>query len=128
MQELPIIFSGIVKKGRQLGQKLGYPTANVVSPSGTMPDISHGVYAGWTIFQGKRYPSIMSFGRAETVKAKDIAFEVHLLGYTGDLYEKELAVEITVFLRPMEKFNSLEELKLAIQQDEAKARKLLSKT
>jgi len=123
---LPVVFSGVVKRGRQLGRKLEYPTANLFSRDKTMPNISHGVYAGWTSFRGKRYPSIMSFGRAETIGAKDILFEVHLLNYRGNLYGKELEVEISVFLRNMIKFNSIEELRNAIKKDEEQAKKLLN--
>ena len=123
---LPVVFSGIVKRGRQLGRKLEYPTANLFSRDKTLPNIPHGVYAGWTSFRGKRYPSIMSFGRAETIGAKDILFEVHLLNYQGNLYGKELEVEISVFLRNMIKFNSIEELKSAMKKDEEQAKKLLN--
>ena len=103
---LPFVFSGVVKKGRQLGRTLGYPTANLSFPNGLMPDIEHGVYAGQTSFDGERYASIMSFGRAETIKSKDVLLETHLLDYRGDLYGKELKVEISVFLRNMKKFAS----------------------
>lgn len=91
-----------------------------------MPDISHGVYAGWTSLNGECYLSIMSFGRAETIASKDITFEVHLLGYEGDLYGKELTVEISLFLRNMVKFNSLEELQDAMKEDEKRAKELLN--
>ncbi|MBI1984611.1 MAG: pyridoxamine 5'-phosphate oxidase family protein [Candidatus Wildermuthbacteria bacterium] len=121
---LPAVFSGRVVQGRKIGRKLGYPTANL-APTKDMPDIPYGVYAGWTSFEEKHYPSMMSFGLAETVGAKDVSFEVCLLGYEGDLYGKDLVVEITVFLREMKKFNSLEELALAIKEDENQARQLL---
>ena len=123
---LPVSFSGVVKKGRQLGRTLGYPTANLSFPNGLMPDIEHGVYAGQTSFDGERYASIMSFGRAETIKSKDVLLETHLLDYRGDLYGKELKVEISVFLRNMKKFNSLNELKHAMEEDERRARELLN--
>ena len=122
---LPVFVAGIVTKGRQIGRTLAYPTANIIPLNGVMPNIPYGVYAGWTIFEKNRYASIMSFGKAETVGAKDIALETHLLDYEGDLYGKELKVEVTLFLRNMTKFNSLEELKVAMEQDENRARKLL---
>ena len=122
---LPIIFSGMVKKGRQLGRKLGYPTANLVSQYGALPDIAHGVYAGWTNVSGTRYLSIMSFGKAETVKATSVSFEVHLLDYRGNLYGRELKIDIVMFLRDMEAFNSIELLTEAMREDERRARELL---
>lgn len=125
IDSLPLVYTGIVAKGRGLGTALGYPTANVVSSSGVPPDIPYGVYIGWTTFENKRYPSMMSFGLAETVTSKDIAFEVHLLGYQGDLYHKKLSVEVTKFLRSMKKFDSLEKLVLAMKEDEVQAKKIL---
>lgn len=123
---LPTVFSGVVTKGRTIGRTLGYPTANLVSQEGILPDIPHGVYAGWTSVSGKRYLSIMSFGKAETVKAAHVSFEVHLLDYQGDLYEKELKVEIVLLLRNMVTFNSVEQLVEAMKEDERRARELLS--
>lgn len=123
--DLPIVFSGVVIEGRKLGRKLGYPTANLVSQEGILPDIPHGVYAGWASIDGKRYLSIMSFGKAETVKAAHVCFEVHLLDYEGDLYGRELKVTIALFLRHMVKFNSVEQLTEAMREDERRARELL---
>ena len=122
---LPAVFSGVVIKGRKLGRKLGYPTANLVSQHGTLPDIPHCVYAGWTSVSGKRYLSIMSFGKAKTVRAASVSFEVHLLDYQGNLYGRELKVDIVLFLRDMAKFNSVELLKEAMREDERRARELL---
>lgn len=122
---LPIVFWGKVVKGRKIGRKLGYPTANLVPLKGAMPNIGYGVYAGYTTFKKKKYKSIMSFGRATTVGAKNVTFEVCLLEYKGNLYQKSLRVEIVSFLRKMKKFNSLEELIFAIKEDETRARQLL---
>lgn len=124
---LRVTFSGVVAQGRGLGRELGYPTANLVSENGALPDIRHGVYAGWANVAGERYGSMMSFGKAETVGTANVSFEVHLLDYQGDLYGKELQVEIVVFLRDMIKFNSLEELIEAMQEDERRAREILRK-
>lgn len=122
---LPIIFSGVVIKGRGLGRDLGYPTANLVSQRGLLPDIPYGVYAGWTSVSGKRYLSIMSFGKAETIGATNVLFEVHLLDYQGDLYGRKLEVDIVLFLRDMEAFRSVKVLIEAMKEDERRARELL---
>ena len=124
--DLPIVFSGKVVEGRKIGRKLGYPTANLVPQHGTLPDIPHGVYAGWVRVSGKHYLSIMSFGKAETVSAKNVSFEVHLLDYQGDLYGKDLETDIVLFLRDMITFNSVEQLAKAMREDERRARELLS--
>jgi riboflavin kinase/FMN adenylyltransferase len=125
---LPVMFFGVVVKGRGLGSKMGYPTANIVGKNGELPNIAYGVYAGWASVAGKRHLSIMSFGKAETVGSANATFEVHLLDFAGDVYGKELQVEIAVFLRDMVKFNSVGRLVEAIKEDEQKARKLFLRT
>jgi len=124
---LPIIFSGVVAKGRGLGRDLGYPTVNLVSQEGILPNIPHGVYAGWTNVNKERYVSIMSFGKAETVGITSVSFEVHLLDYQGDLYGRELEVNIVLFLRPMVAFHTVTQLTEAMRDDERRARELLKK-
>jgi len=122
---LPAVFAGVVIKGRGLGRDLGYPTANLISARGILPDIPYGVYAGWTSVSGKRYLSIMSFGKAKTVGATNVSFEVHLLDYQEDLYGKQLNVDIIMFLRNMVAFSSVEQLIEAMKEDEKRARELL---
>jgi riboflavin kinase / FMN adenylyltransferase len=124
---LPVVFTGVVVKGRGMGRGLGYPTANVIGKSGQLPNIAYGVYAGWADVAGKRYKSIMSFGKAETVGATTATFEVHLLDFQGDLYGKELEVAIVIFLRGMVKFNSALQLIEAMKEDERKAREIIEK-
>lgn len=124
---LPVAISGTVVKGEGRGRDLGFPTANIAPHGGALPALPHGVYAGWTRLAAKRYPSVASFGRAETFGDEAVRLEVHLIGYASDLYDRELTVELVEYLRPMEKFPSARELKAAMEQDRAKALEILNK-
>lgn len=118
---LPVVISGTVVKGEGRGRGLGFPTANIAPHGGALPALPHGVYAGWTRLDTRRYPSVVSFGRAETFGDQMTRLEVHLIGYTSDLYNRELTVELVEYLRPMEQFPSVRELKAAMEQDRIKA-------
>jgi riboflavin kinase/FMN adenylyltransferase len=59
----------------------------------------------------------MNIGNRPTVNGINISVEVHLLDWSGDLYGKKLSVQLEKFIRPEQKFPSLEELKSQILQD-----------
>jgi riboflavin kinase/FMN adenylyltransferase len=124
---------GIVIQGQQLGRTIGFPTANLQIPSDKFLP-RQGVYAvrvqilsdtpDATIPQ--LILGVMNIGNRPTVNGTNSSVEVHLLDWVGDLYGKKLAVNLIEFLRPEQKFASLEALKTQIQQDCDIARKILS--
>jgi len=69
---------------------------------------------------------VMNIGNRPTVNGVDSSVEVHLFDWSGDLYGQTLAVQLMDFLRPEQKFPSLEALKTQIQQDCMIARKVLN--
>ncbi len=66
---------------------------------------------------------VMNIGDRPTVNGTNLTVEVHLLDFTGDLYDKKLQIQLEKFLRPQQKFSSLEALKAQIQLDCTTARK-----
>ncbi len=68
---------------------------------------------------------VMNIGIRPTVNGNSQSVEIHLLNWSGHLYGKTLTVELEEFLRPEQKFASLEELKAQINTDCAKAKSLL---
>ncbi|MCQ2418262.1 MAG: bifunctional riboflavin kinase/FAD synthetase [Clostridia bacterium] len=116
------LYSGTVEDGRKLGRTLGIPTANLRFEDGVLlPKL--GVYSCRVCFDGKTYPAVCNIGSKPTVEGKGVNLEAHLLDYDGNLYGKEISVFLWRFLRPEEKFGSLEGLKEQILCDEANARK-----
>lgn len=88
-------------------------------------DLAHGVYAVWVHFDGEKYQGGMNWGPRPTFNETDSVMEVHLLDFDGDLYDKEVEVDVVERLRDIKKFNSPEELGAQIQKDIAATRALL---
>lgn len=120
----PHVLSGKVVHGKALGRKLGVPTANLRLPEGlAVPRF--GVYACSCVLGGKRYPAVTNVGIRPTVEGSGITVETWILDYTGDLYDRQLRLEFHYFLRPEQKFLTLEALKTAIHQDAQETREYL---
>jgi riboflavin kinase/FMN adenylyltransferase len=127
----PYSLMGQVVQGQQIGRTLGFPTANLqLCPDKFLP--RYGVYAVRVTgespsFQNCPQIGVMNIGCRPTV-AKDAGpgVEIHLLNWAGDLYGQTLTVEIEQFLRPEQKFASLDRLKTQIQVDCDRAKSLAS--
>lgn len=118
---------GEVILGRQLGRTLGFPTANLqVSPQKFLP--CKGVYAVWVSGPSLvgQVAGVMNIGDRPTVDGQHLAIEVFLFDWSGDLYGQILTVELEAFLRPEQKFASLEALKAQIACDCDRARQILA--
>ena len=116
---------GKVIKGQQLGQKLGFPTANLEIPAiKFLP--KQGVYlVSVTIEQDKRkHWAVTNIGYRPTVNGQHLTVETHLLDWSGDLYHQTITVNLIKFLRPEQKFDSLEALTTQIATDIQTARQL----
>ncbi|WP_443643173.1 riboflavin biosynthesis protein RibF [Candidatus Levibacter sp. Uisw_134_01] len=129
--------TGIVKKGKQQGRELGFPTANLDMGYFLKPPF--GVYVTkLKIIDHKTnkttndwLPSISNIGKRPTVSGDDINIETHVIDFQNhgvdiNLYNKRIKVELLKFLRPEIKFSSLLELKKQIVIDTQKAKKFHS--
>lgn len=115
-------ISGTVVRGDGYGRKLGFPTANL-DPSPFRKEgftISAGVYAGTARLAGgkKAYKAGIVVGPVREGGAPKI--EAYLLHFEGDLYGKELSLELQKFLRPFAEYGSEAELKEQIAKDVAR--------
>lgn len=110
------ILTGEVAKGRQIGRTMDFPTANLQIPDGVLLP-RFGVYACKVAFDGKIYNAVTNVGVRPTVNGTGVTAEAHLLDFAGDLYGKEIRLEFRKFLRPEQKFDSLDGLKSQIAAD-----------
>jgi len=109
---------GTVVTGKQLGRTIGFPTANIDLPiEKFLP--SNGVYAVKVYIAEDKspIPGVMNIGNRPTVNGTNQSVEVYLIDWSGDLYGKILTVELEQFLRPEQKFESLDALKAQIIKD-----------
>jgi riboflavin kinase/FMN adenylyltransferase len=109
--------SGMVEHGLKIGRKIGFPTANIARDAeGYLP--LDGVYAGWLIADGIRYPAAHSVGINETFQAVPRLVESHVLDETElDLYDKVVSLEFVDFVRPAAKFDGVDALVRQINLD-----------
>lgn len=120
------LIEGIVEHGQKLGRELGFPTANLKLYEQVAPRF--GIYAiKVDIGDGIMRMAVANFGRTPTTGIRDALFEAHLLDFDGDLYGRNILVEVHEFLRPEEKFDSLEELVTQICKDVQNTRDYFSK-
>ena len=108
---------GIVEHGLKIGRKIGFPTANLSrAAEGYLP--LDGVYSGWLVSEGIRYPAAHSVGINETFQAVPRLVESHVLDETElDLYDKVVTLEFIDFVRPVEKFDGVDSLVAQINLD-----------
>ncbi len=110
------VLTGEVVPGRRLGRTLGFPTANIRIPEGVAVP-KWGVYATRCVLDGQTYRAVTNIGSRPTVGGHQVRAESWLLDYQGDLYGREITLEFHKFLRPEQKFDSLESLKAQISRD-----------
>jgi riboflavin kinase / FMN adenylyltransferase len=108
---------GVVEHGLKIGRKIGFPTANLSREAeGYLP--LDGVYSGWLISEGVRYPAAHSVGINETFQAVPRLVESHVLDETElDLYDKVVTLEFVDFVRPVAKFDGVDSLVAQINLD-----------
>ena len=110
-------FEGRVIHGDKVGRKLGYPTANLQLTGADKIRPCDGVYAAYVQLKEKTYKAMMSVGNRPTLPGSDYRVEVNLFDFDGDLYGQTLRVSVKKYLRPQEKYESLEALKQQIEKD-----------
>ena len=121
------LLTGQVVSGKQLGRTIGVPTANLLLPAGILCP-RFGVYACKAIVDRKEYLAVTNVGTRPTVEGDHVNIEAHLLDFDGDLYGKHMTLGFYEFLRPEQKFGSLEELQAEIQKNIAQTRKIFEKS
>lgn len=110
------MISGVVGKGRGLGRTIGYPTMNLKTFSNyVLP--RYGVYKTIAYLDNIPHISITNVGIKPTIGSNEPTIEVHIPGFKGNAYGKNLAIEFLEFIRPETKFSSTEELKIQISKD-----------
>ena len=121
----PFAIEGPVQRGRQLGRTLGFPTANVDLGDYVTPRF--GVYATRTrLSDGREFAGVANLGVNPTVQGvTPPVLEVWLFDFDEDIYDRIIETDLIAFLRPEEKFDSLEIMTEQVMRDAENARKVL---
>ena len=114
----PFFYTGEVKAGKHNGKRIGFPTVNIeVEP--LKVKLKEGVYLTKTSVLGHTYLSMTNVGNHPTIDPLSISIiETYLLGFDEEIYGKTIRVEFFSFLRPQQKFNSVNELHSQLQRDQ----------
>jgi len=118
----PHVLSGEVISGRKLGRTLGIPTANLSLPE-EIARLPFGVYICRAQIGEQSYAAVTNIGNRPTVGGHRVTVEPWLLDFEGDLYGKQLTLSFYDFLRPEQKFPSLDALQEEIRKNAAECRK-----
>ena len=109
----PHLIRGTVVEGRKLGRTIGIPTANV-DPGEKRLMPRSGVYAAKVYFEDRSCLAVVNIGNRPTVGGHRVTVEPWILDFEGDLYGRELTLELYSFLRPEQTFGNLEQLRREI--------------
>ena len=117
-------LQGVVVRGEGRGRTLGFPTANleVDSVQSLLPE---GVYATWTHIGDEKYASVTNIGKRPTFGTNGRTVETYIIDFDGDLYGRELKIDIVDLLRRETKFKNTDELKEQILDDIEKGKAAL---
>ncbi len=125
------MLTGTVKKGKELGRQLGFPTANLVIAESFKLIPKNGAYAVKSHIGGKQVSGMMNIGHNPTVsKEKNDGsqknIEVHFFDFDENLYGQKLQVDVIERIRDEHKFNTIEELRQQLQKDKNVALRLIA--
>ena len=119
-------LSGNVIHGNHLGEKLGFPTANLDIEFGQELNGKLGVYAVLVHLKDKIYPGMANIGYKPTLKESSFSVEIHLIDFSGSLYGEKLIIDFCKKIRNEMKFNSLQQLTEQMKRDKETAKEILS--
>ena len=120
----PYSLSGRVIGGDGRGRKLGFPTANVLlEPRQALPP--YGVYAVQAHLGSRRLPAMANLGVRPTFGRSRQVLEVHIIGFSGEIYGETLDVDFVKFLRHETRFLGSDELVEQMTRDRQHAAQAL---
>lgn len=119
-------IKGLVVQGRQLGRKIGFPTANIDYLSEYILP-KPGIYIGMIEVKGIQHQAILNIGHNPTFNPRtDLSMEVFILDFNQDLYDQEVRVYFYKFLRNEIHFDLIEKLQVQLNEDVLAARYFFS--
>jgi len=123
----PFMLNGIVSRGKGLGKKFNYPTANLKIEEDYKLIPAKGVYVVQATLANERVYGMMSIGTNPTVGGSDLTIETFFFDFDANLYDQHLQIELLTRIRDEKKFNSVDELIAAMQADEKFSRDFIQK-
>ena len=120
-------LTGTVIKGKQIGQQIGFPTANIYIKENYKLIPKNGVYIVKSVIENTVFFGMMNIGTNPTVDGTTQSIEVHFFDLNQTLYEKQIKIEILERLRDEYKFDSLEALQIQLKADKEDSLNFIAK-
>lgn len=118
-------LSGKVVMGNQIGQQIGFPTANIDLENDFKLIPSIGVYAILVEFKGKIYKGMLNIGIRPTLNINKLSIEAHIFNFNEDIYGQYIKVYLIDKIRDEQRFNGLDELVIQLQKDKISTLEIL---
>lgn len=122
--ERPYALVGRVAHGDKIGRTLGYPTLNLLHKHRRLP-VQGAFLVQAELADGRRFYGMANAGMRPTVNGREPRFETHLFDFEGDVYGQLVRVTLLQYLRPEQRFSSIEALQETLRLDEQQARALI---
>lgn len=121
-------LNGTVVEGKQLGRKLGFPTANIETSDKNKIIPGYGVYAVKVKLNGADYNGMLNIGTRPTFNnnADNRSIEVNIFDFEGDIYGKEITLAFVGKIRDEQKFDNIEMLVNQLEKDKIEALLILA--
>lgn len=119
------MLKGTVVKGQQLGRKIGFPTANIISPDQNKLIPADGVYAVEVVYSGNVFGGMMNIGLRPTVNGSSRTVEVNIFDFDNEIYGESIEVRFVKWVRGEQKFDGIEKLKEQLSNDRDVVQKIL---
>ena len=114
----PYSITGSVAHGFEEGRRIGFPTANIVPNSAEKLIPQRGVYATRASIEGGEWlPAMLNIGTNPTFQRQSLTIEAHIIGFEGNIYDKQVRVEFCKKLRDEQQFESIEALRRQLYAD-----------
>lgn len=118
---------GVVVEGKQIGRKIGFPTANVEASDKYKIIPGYGVYAVKVEVEGKQLHGMLNIGSRPTFNknADNRSIEVNIFDFSEDIYDKEITINFVDKIRDEQKFSGVEALVEQLKNDKQVALQIL---
>ena len=121
----PYYIDGTVVEGSHRGREIGFPTANMTTENELLPP--HGVYATTMTIDGIVHAGLTNIGTRPTFDETTTTIETHVLGYSDDLYGRDVRLGFVLRLRDERRFDDVDALRAQIEADQRRAERLFSR-
>ncbi|MEZ4773275.1 MAG: bifunctional riboflavin kinase/FAD synthetase [Bacteroidia bacterium] len=123
----PYTFAGEVIHGEKQGRLLGFPTANIQPEDSRKLIPADGIYFVKVLCENESFWGLMSIGKKPTMGEFERSQEVWIYHFDRDIYGKSLRIELLEWMRGEKKFDSLDALIYAMNEDKAYGEGLIRK-